>query len=76
MNTKRTGNKITIELSVEEAALVASYVSLSNHASMVELQERLLGSPQWKAVRPRQYTVHPELITGDEYTATVEKNHL
>ena len=76
MNTKRNGQTITIELSVEEAALVAAYVGSSRLPAMEELFERLLGSPRWKQIRSNKYAVHPELIAVSEYNAVQEKNQL
>lgn len=75
MKTTRKNDTVTIELSVEEAALVAAYIMSAREAPLVELGEQLCGSPLWKQRRAPK-TAHQGVIDPATYARIQEKYSL
>jgi hypothetical protein len=75
MNVKRKDDTITLQLTVDEAALLASCLQISRSPAMEELSERLIGSPDWKHVH-RKREAHHGVIPVAVYNAVLERERL
>ena len=75
MQVKRKNDVVTVQLTVEEAALLASCLQISRSPAMEELSERLVGSPEWKHVH-RKKEAHHGVIPIAIYNAVVEREGL
>ncbi|MGZ3478041.1 MAG: hypothetical protein ACXVCJ_26315 [Polyangiales bacterium] len=75
MKTNRKNDTITIELTIEQAALLAANIAASREDAMVELYERLLGSPAWKH-KHKPESAHAGVIDVATYNRVLENHGL
>jgi len=72
MKTSRIGDEVTIRISAEEAALLVASLGAARHPKMIELMERIVGSPRWKFVH-QPSDAHDGLLAGAFYSEVVER---
>jgi hypothetical protein len=72
MKAAKKGRTVRIEMSEEEACMLVACLGGTRNAEMIELQERLLGSPVWK-FKHRPHEAHQGVLDPALYAEVVER---
>jgi len=72
MNTTKKGKSVTIQLTEEEACMLVATLGGTRNAAMIELQERLIGSPVWK-FKHQPNSAHNGVLDPALYAEIVER---
>lgn len=72
MKTTKKGQTVTIELTEEQACMLVATLGGTRNGPMIELQERLIGSPTWK-FKHRPNEAHRGVLDPALYEEIVER---
>jgi hypothetical protein len=72
MKATKKARTVTIEMTEEEACVLVASLGGTRNAEMVELMERLLGSPVWK-FKHRPDEAHKGVLDPALYAEVVER---
>ncbi|MBI2388663.1 MAG: hypothetical protein HYV09_03515 [Deltaproteobacteria bacterium] len=72
MNATKKRKIVTIEMTEEEACLLVANLAATRNDRMIELIERLIGSPEWK-FKHRPAEAHRGVLDAALYNEVVER---